>query len=110
MQAGPVLFEPLQVTRIEAPHEFVGDVSKLVSSKRGQLLDMQQEGDQTVIIAKLPVAEMIGWSSDLRSATGGRGVSSLVDQSFERLPYELQDKVRNGIVQRKGLTEGQLGA
>jgi len=74
------------------------------------LLDMQQEGDQTVIIAKLPVAEMIGWSSDLRSATGGRGVSSLVDQSFERLPYELQDKVRNGIVQRKGLTEGQLGA
>ncbi len=110
MQAGPVLFEPLQVTRIEAPHEFVGDVSKLVSSKRGQLLDMQQEGDQTVIIAKLPVAEMIGWSSDLRSATGGRGVSSLVDQSFERLPYELQDKIRNNIVQRKGLTEGQLGA
>ncbi len=110
MQAGPVLFEPLQVTRIEAPHEFVGEVSKLVSSKRGQLLDMQQEGDQTVIIAKLPVAEMIGWSSDLRSATGGRGVSSLVDQSFERLPYELQDKVRNSIVQRKGLTEGQLGA
>lgn len=110
MQAGPVLFEPLQVTRIEAPHEFMGEVSKLVSAKRGQLLDMQQEGDQTVITAKLPVAEMIGWSSDLRSATGGRGVSSLVDQSFERLPYELQDKIRNSIVQRKGLTEGQLGA
>ncbi len=109
MQAGPMLFEPLQVTRIEAPHEYMGEVSKLVTSKRGQLQDMQQEGDQTVIIAKLPVAEMIGWSSDLRSATGGRGTSSLVDQSFEKLPYELQDKVRNAIVQRKGLTEGQLG-
>jgi len=110
MQAGPVLFEPLQVTRIEAPHDYLGAVSKLVSSKRGQLLDMQQEGDQTVIIAKLPVAEMIGWSSDLRSATEGRGVSSLVDQNFERLPYELQDKVRTAIVQRKGLTAGMLGA
>ena len=109
MQAGPMLFEPLQVTRIEAPHEYMGEVSKLVTSKRGQLQDMQQEGDQTIIIAKLPVAEMIGWSSDLRSATCGRGTSSLVDQSFEKLPYELQDKVRNAIVQRKGLTEGQLG-
>jgi elongation factor 2 len=104
------MFEPLQVTRIEAPHDYVGEVSKLVSAKRGQLLDMMQEGDQTIIIAKLPVGEMIGWSSDLRSATAGRGVSSLVDQSFERMPYELQEKVKQQIIQRKGLTEGQLGA
>ncbi len=110
MQAGPCMFEPLQVTRIEAPHDYVGEVSKLVSAKRGQLLDMMQEGDQTIIIAKLPVGEMIGWSSDLRSATAGRGVSSLVDQSFERMPYELQEKVKQQIIQRKGLTEGQLGA
>lgn len=110
MQASPVLFEPLQITRIEAPHEYVGEVSKLVTSKRGQLLDMIQEGDQTIVIAKLPVAEMIGWSSDLRSATAGRGISSLVDQSFEKLPFELQDKVRDSLVKRKGLTEGQLGA
>ncbi len=110
MQAGPVMFEPQQVTRIECPHDNMGDVSKLVSSKRGQLLDMNQDGDQTIIIAKLPVAEMIGWASDLRSATAGRGVSSLVDQSFEKMPYELQEKVRQQIIQRKGLTEGQLGA
>jgi len=109
MQAGPMLFEPLQVTRIEAPTEYTGEVSKLVSSKRGQLLEMNQEGDQVVVKAKLPVGEMLGWSSDLRSATEGRGNSSLVDQMFEKLPNELQEKVRKSIVQRKGLSEGELG-
>ena len=110
MQAAPILYEPLQVLRIETPNVHMGEVSKLVSSKRGQLLDMNQEGDITVIQAKMPVAEMFGWSNDLRSATGGRGNSSLMDQSFERLPGELQDKVRNQIVSRKGLSEGSLGA
>src|SRR3989344_2637858 len=110
MQAGPVMFEPLQIMRIEAPSEYTGEISKLVTSKRGQLLDMVQEADQVVVTAKLPVGELLGWSSDLRSGTEGRGSSSLVDQMFERLPYELQDRVRNGIIQRKGLTEGELGA
>ncbi len=110
MQAGPVIFEPLQVMRIEIPPDYVGAVSKLVSSKRGQLLDLTQEGDIHIIVGKLPVAELIGWSSDLRSATEGRGNSSLVDQMFERLPFELQEKVRQQIVQRKGLSEGALGA
>ena len=110
MQAGPMLFEPLQVTRIEAPNDYVGEVSKIVSSKRGQLLEMNQEGDVTVILAKMPVAELFGWSNNLRSSTGGRGNSSLVDQSFELLPRELQDKVIKAIVQRKGLTSGNLGA
>ena len=110
MQAGPVLYEPLQVMRIEAPNDYVGEISKIVSSKRGQLLDMQQEGDMTVVTAKLPVGELFGWSNDLRSATGGRGSSSLVDQTFEKLPGELQDKIKNQIISRKGLSQGSLGA
>lgn len=110
MQAGPVLFEPLQVMRIEIPHDYVGAISKLVSSKRGQLLDIIQEGYFSIIKARLPVAELLGWSSDLRSATEGRGSSSLVDQMFERMPGELQEKVRAQIVQRKGLSQGSLGA
>ncbi len=110
MQAGAVMFEPLQIMRIEAPTEYTGEISKLVSSKRGQLLEMNQEEDQVVVVAKLPVSELLGWSSDLRSATEGRGNSSLIDQMFERLPMEFQDKVRNQIIQRKGLKEGVLGA
>ena len=110
MQAAPILFEPLQVMRVETPNEYIGEISKLISSKRGQLLDMNQEGDITVVKAKLPVGELFGWSNALRSATGGRGNSSLIDQGFERLPGELQDKIKNQIIQRKGLSSGELGA
>ncbi len=105
--AAPVLFEPLQVNLIEGPVEYMGDISKLVSNKRGQLLDMKQEGAMVTVRAKLPVGEMFGWSSELRSATGGRGTSSLVDQVFEKLPMEMQNKITAQIRSRKGLTETQ---
>ncbi|MEM4239888.1 MAG: elongation factor EF-2 [Candidatus Woesearchaeota archaeon] len=110
MGAGPAIFEPMQTHLIEAPVDYTGEMTKLVMNKRGQVLELTQEGMLSIIKAKLPVAEMLGWSSDLRSATGGRGTSSLVDQVFERLPSELQDKVVRQIVQRKGLTAGMLGA
>lgn len=110
MTANPFIFEPKQILRIEAPTDYMGEVSKLVSNKRGQLLEMNQEGSLTVIKAKMPVGEMMGWSSDLRSATGGRGISSLIDQMFEKLPDEFQQKIKKQIIERKGLSEGALGA
>jgi elongation factor 2 len=110
MNAGPMIYEPLQILQIEAPVEYMGDISKLVQNRRGQLLDMQQEGSLVVVKAKMPVGEMFGWSSDLRSATGGKGSSSLMDQMFERLPHELQERVVKQIRERKGLTDAQVGA
>jgi len=110
MGAGPSIFEPMQTHLIDAPFEYTGDITKLIMNKRGQVLELNQEGTISMVKAKLPVAEMLGWSSDLRSATGGRGTSSLMDQVFERLPSELQDKIVRQIVQRKGLTAGMLGA
>jgi len=101
--AGPIILEPIQTMRFEAPNEYMGEMSKLISNKRGQLLDMQQEADYVLLIGKLPVAEMIGFSSELRSATGGRGQSSLVDQSFEKLPTELQAKIVRQIRERKNI-------
>ena len=101
----PLLFEPLQTLRFEAPAEFMGEISKLISNKRGQLLDMQQEGAMITVIGKMPVGEMFGLASELRSATGGRGSSSLVDQAFEKLPEELQTKIVGQIRQRKGLSD-----
>ncbi|MBU2560676.1 MAG: elongation factor EF-2 [Nanoarchaeota archaeon] len=101
--ANPVLFEPVQTLRFEAPAEYMGEISKLISNKRGQLLDMQQEGEMITVIGKLPVGEMFGLSNDLRSATGGRGNSSLIDQNFERMPGELQQKIVRQIRERKGL-------
>jgi elongation factor 2 len=105
--AGSAIFEPLQVHVIEAPDDFMGTITKLVGGKRGQMLDMQQEGSMTQIKAKIPVAEMIGWSNDLRSSTEGRGTSSLLEQDFERVPQGLQDDVIRKIRERKGLSENQ---
>ena len=105
--ASPILLEPLQVHMLEVPETLMGAASKLVGSKRGQLLDMKQEAGTMILEARLPVAEMIGWASDFRSATEGRGVSSLRDQSFERMPASIQPDVIKSIRDRKGLAENQ---
>jgi elongation factor 2 len=71
------------------------------------LVDVQQDETGITIRAELPVAEMIGWTSDLRSATEGRGVSSLVSQTFKKLPSDQQQKVIKRIRDRKGLEKNQ---
>jgi elongation factor 2 len=106
-KAIPCIFEPVQVHQIEAPTEFMGAMTSLVSTKRGNLIDVAQEASGTTIKAELPVQEMIGWTSDLRSSTEGRGISSLVSQTFKKLPGDLQPKVVKQIRERKGLAENQ---
>jgi len=101
--AGPVIYEPKQVLQFEAPYDFMGDIVNMISSKRGQLIDTDQQGKIAILKGKLPVAEMFGLASDLRSITSGRGNYFLVDQMFERLPGELQENVIKRIRQRKGL-------
>ncbi|MFA6072697.1 MAG: elongation factor EF-2 [Candidatus Woesearchaeota archaeon] len=103
LSARPIIFEPVQTMSFEAPAEFMGEISKLIQNKRGQLLDVQQESETITVTGKLPVGEMFGLASELRSATEGRGSSSLVDQAFERLPEELQAKIIMKIRERKGL-------
>lgn len=103
LNAGLVIYEPMQVLHIEAPAASMGSISKLVQNRRGQLLDMQQEESSLVVKAKLPVGEMFGLTSDLRSATEGRGYFYVSDQVFEKLPSELQGKVSENIRSRKGL-------
>ncbi|MBT7496785.1 elongation factor EF-2, partial [Candidatus Woesearchaeota archaeon] len=109
MQAAPILLEPMQILQIDTPTDYTGEISKLIQNKRGQLLEMDNQGALTVVKAKMPVAELMGWSSDLRSSTGGMGTSSIVDQSFERMNTDLQDKVVKQIKDRKGLTDAMLG-
>ena len=101
------LYEPVQIYLIEAPQQFLSSLTGLIAGKRGQLLDVRQEEAGVTIKAKIPVAEMIGWSSDLRSATEGRGVASLADQKFEKMPSEMQTETIRKIRQRKGLAENQ---
>ena len=105
--AKPVLFEPLQTILFEAPLSYMGGVTKLIQSKRGQLIDVQQTAIDCTIKAKMPVAEMIGLASDLRSETEGRGSFSMVDQSFEKMPAGVQLEVVRQIRARKGLADNE---
>lgn len=103
--AAPSMFEPVQVIQIESMAEYLGNLSALIQNKRGQLMAVDQEGEHITVKAKLPVAEMIGLASDLRSATSGRGSYFIIDQQFEKLPENLQHKIITQIRSRKGLSE-----
>jgi elongation factor 2 len=102
-QAGRVLLEPMQKIFIYVPHEIVGSVIGEINQRRGVILDMIQEDYETTIIAKAPVAEMFGFASAIRSATGGRVNWSTESAGYERVPRELQHKIVREIRQRKGL-------
>ena len=88
-------------------HSYVRCSKQLVQSKRGQMLNVEQEVDHISMRVKMPVAEMIGLAGDLRGATEGRATFALVDQMFERTPTEIQRKVVRQIRSRKGLAENE---
>jgi elongation factor 2 len=98
-----VLLEPIQKVVVSAPRDLVGQVTKEILQRRGTIAGMHQEGDLTTIEARAPVAEMLGFSSAIRSATSGRVLWSTENMGFELLPHELQDKITREIRKRKGL-------
>jgi len=106
--AKPVLFEPLQILKFEGPLNFMADINAIIQSRRGQLFNVEQEEDHIRIEAKMPVSEMFGLSNALRSATEGRATFFLVDQSFEPVPKDLQEKIIRQIRERKGLAATQI--
>ena len=105
LKANPALLEPKQIIRIDTPTEVMGGAIKEVQNRRGKILDMREERGATIIQAKIPVSEMFGFNSALKSAAGGKGFYSLIDVIFEKLPTDLQDKTVLKIRKRKGLSE-----
>ncbi|MBI4019959.1 MAG: elongation factor EF-2 [Candidatus Aenigmarchaeota archaeon] len=99
------IYEPKQVIRIDVPTEHMSGAMKEVQNRRGQILDIKEERGVSVIKAKVPVAEMFGFNSALKSSTGGHGFFWLIDIAYEPLPRELELKVVAQIKQRKGITE-----
>jgi elongation factor 2 len=98
------ILEPKQIIRIDVPTEQVGGASKEINNRRGQILEMTEERGVTSIKTKLPVAEMFGFNSALKSATGGLGFYWLIDVIYEPLIKDLQEKVVKQIRTRKGIT------
>ncbi len=104
-RAKPTLLEPIQVIRMDMPEEVMGPVMSLVQNKRGQVLDVKTELGTAKIQAKMPVSEMFGFESQLKSNTEGKGFYSLVDIVFEKLPEELKVQTIARIRERKGMTK-----
>jgi hypothetical protein len=103
LTAGDILYEPVQTTRIDTPAEYLSEASKLIGGRRGLVMDTPQQGTRYVIIADIPVSEMFGFETALKSATGGRGFQSLIDVSYKKLPADLQIQTIVRIRERKGL-------
>jgi elongation factor 2 len=101
--AKSMLLEPIQKVVVSAPQDLLGQITKEILQRRGTIVEMHQEEDLTTIEAKAPVAEMLGFSSAIRSATSGRVLWSTENMGFELLPHELQDEVTRKIRKRKGL-------
>jgi elongation factor 2 len=99
----PTILEPMQKVFISTPQELMGDASRELNQRRSEVKDMKTEGDSVTIEAKAPVAEMFGFASAIRSATGGRVLWNTENMGFEPLPRQLQDDVVKQIRERKGL-------
>lgn len=103
LQANAILLEPKIKVFIHVPQDYMGGATREIQSRRGQIIDMRQEGDMVVIEAKCPVSDMFGFAGSIRSATEGRALWSTEFAGYEHLPGELQEEVIRKIKERKGL-------
>ena len=90
--AQPCLLEPIMDVEVRVPEDFMGDVMGDVSSRRGKIMGMDNEGSFQVIKAKIPQSELYHYSTVIRSLTGGRGLHSESFSHYEYLPKELQKR------------------
>ena len=97
------LLEPIQEVRIDVPNEHMGAASGEIQGRRGRVDDMYQEGDLMVVEGIAPVDEMIGFSSDIRSATEGRASWNTENAGFRVMADNLQPEIIDEIRERKGM-------
>ncbi len=101
--ADPVILEPVQKVTIFVPEKYMGNSTSEIQGRRGQIYEIRSEGDTTVIVGNAPVAELFGFSGDIRSATEGRALWNTENAGFAPVPPSLQLEVVGKIRQRKGL-------
>ena len=92
-KAAPVLLEPIMKVEVTMPEEYMGDVIGSLNAKRGQIQSMDDIGGGKMVTAMVPLAEMFGYSTELRSSTQGRGNYSMFFEKYEPVPKNVQEKV-----------------
>ena len=98
-KAGAVLLEPIMKVEVTMPEEYMGDVIGDINSRRGRIEGFEDIGGGKLVKAFVPLAEMFGYSTDLRSSTQGRGNYSMFFEKYEQVPKSVQEKI---IAERKG--------
>ncbi len=92
-KAGAVLLEPIMKVEVTMPEDYMGDVIGDINSRRGRIEGMDDIGGGKLVRAYVPLAEMFGYSTDLRSKTQGRGNYSMFFEKYEQVPKNVQEKV-----------------
>ena len=89
----PVLLEPIEAVEVETPEEYMGDVMGNLSSRRGKIEGMEDRRNTKVIKAKVPLGEMCGYATDLRSQTQGRASYTMQFAEYEPVPKGVADEI-----------------
>ena len=98
-KANPILLEPIMKVEVTMPEEYMGDVIGDINARRGRIEGMEDVGGGKMIKAFVPLSEMFGYSTDLRSRTQGRGNYSMFFDKYEPVPKSVQEKI---LSERKG--------
>lgn len=93
MKANPQLLEPIMDVEVTTPEDYVGDVMGDLSSRRGRIEGQEQRGTATIIKCKVPLSEMFGYATDLRSFSQGRASYSMQFASYEPVPNQISKQI-----------------
>jgi elongation factor G len=93
MKASPVLLEPVMKVEVEVPEDFLGDVMGDLNSRRGQIEGMGSEAGVAKVTADVPLAEMFGYATDIRSKTQGRGIFSMEFSHYGEVPRNVAEAI-----------------
>ena len=92
-KVNPVLLEPMMKVEVQIPEEYLGDIMGDVTSRRGRVEGMEARGNSQIVNALVPLAEMFGYATALRSNTQGRGVFSMVFDRYEEVPKSIAEEI-----------------
>jgi len=92
-QDKPVLLEPIMAVEVVTPDDYMGDVIGDLSSRRGKVEGMEQRGNAQVVRAHVPLAEMFGYATDLRSRTQGRATYTMQFDSYQQVPGSIAEEI-----------------
>ena len=97
-KAQPAILEPMMKVTVTVPEEYLGDIMGHVTSRRGRVEGMEAHGNSQIVNAMVPLAEMFGYATTLRSATQGRGTFMMVFDHYEDVPKSIQEEIikKNG--------------